>query len=92
MKMSLGSVPKEINPKCYLHAHFTGINTEVITREQYLSHRTVNVGPNIKVNVGGSGGEVSGVGWTEEYTREVKKEITLVGQRLKNNMEVKWYD
>jgi len=59
--------------------------------EQYQTHETTTVEPNAQIGVLNMATVAfSGVGKKKDRTKMIKEVITLVGQRRKNCMQVKW--
>ena len=59
--------------------------------EEYNAHSVINVNPDVELGVpNGPTVKVSGMGKTTTFVRPVKKIITLVGQCLRNKMQIQW--
>lgn len=58
--------------------------------EQYQTHETTAIEPSAQVGVLNMTAALSGVGKKKDCTKVVKEVITLVGQRRKNCMQIKW--
>jgi len=82
--------PKAMHAECYVHDHYTGRKEETIIMARYESHETTTVMPNMEIGVPHLTAKLSNLGKVIDYNKPVEKGITLVGQNLKNNLQVKW--
>ena len=58
---------------------------------RYEMHTTTTIMPNMELGVANNlTAKWSNVGRVKDFSQPVEKGITLVGQNLKNNMQVKW--
>lgn len=88
---ALASRLRGVDHQCYLRDYFTGTKEEKVLLEEYNAHNVININPDVELGVpNGPTIKVGGMGKKTTFVRPVKKIITLVGQCLRNKMQIQW--